>query len=158
MRVCAQWCNFLLRQRRQSAATPICTKNICSSWRNVSCKFPQIMASVGMLFRPKLFFALPPIPSHSSHQSTSDHNPPLAGEAPANEIRVAATQSLSTIIERTLEAFKANDIVVVRGLGGAISGAVQVCRKFIAFHLILIIYYILYHPPSTPLTTAGLVR
>jgi hypothetical protein len=49
-----------------------------------------------------------------------------SGEAPSNEIRVAATQSLSTIIERALEAFKTHDTVVVRGLGGAISGAVQV--------------------------------
>ena len=54
-----------------------------------------------------------------------------AGEAPANEIRVAATQSLSTIIERALTAFKDHDIIVVRGLGGAISGAIQVLGAFL---------------------------
>ena len=48
-----------------------------------------------------------------------------AAEAPTNEIRVAATQSLSTVIQRALAAFKTHDLIVVRGLGGAISGAVQ---------------------------------
>ena len=42
-----------------------------------------------------------------------------AAEAPTNEIRVAAAQSLSTIIERALAAFKTHDLIVVRGLGGA---------------------------------------
>jgi hypothetical protein len=82
-------------------------------------KFPQNMASAGELgWNPSLAQISPLI-----------HYPPFPGEAPANEIRVSATQSLSAIIERALEAFKTNDTIVVRGLGGAISGAVQVISK-----------------------------
>ena len=67
----------------------------------------------------------PPIlPQFAPHLAISLKS--SSAEAPANEIRVAATQSLSTIIERALVAFKAHDQIVVRGLGGAISGAVQV--------------------------------
>jgi hypothetical protein len=61
-------------------------------------------------------------------------------DCPANEIRVAATQSLSAIIERALEAFKTNDTVVVRGLGGAISGAVQVHFPFGCFFVTFLLF------------------
>jgi hypothetical protein len=67
--------------------------------------------------------------SSISLSSEQIHDSFPSGEAPANEIRVAATQSLSTIIERALETFKTHDVIVVRGLGGAISGAVQVGCK-----------------------------